>query len=58
MGKAPSDYNDLKNKAGLSVVKKQIDAAVDAEKGIPYSALPFRVMVSDDPCGDRKKPGP
>ena len=36
MGKAPSDYNDLKSKAGLSVVKKQVDAAIDAEKGIPY----------------------
>lgn len=36
MGKAPSDYNDLKNRAGLSVVKKQVDAAIDAEKGIPY----------------------
>jgi putative DNA primase/helicase len=36
MGKAPSDYNDLKNKAGLAVVRKQVEAAIDAEKGIPF----------------------
>ena len=41
MGKAPSDFNDLKGKAGLSVVKKQVDAVIDAEKGIPFG--PFLV---------------
>jgi putative DNA primase/helicase len=36
VSKAPSDFNDLGKKGGLAVVKKQIVAAVDAEKGIPY----------------------
>jgi len=45
MGKGPSDYNDLavlggKDK-GLSLVKNAVQAAVDAEKGIPYG--PFLV---------------
>lgn len=41
MSKEPSDFNDLQKKRGLRVVKKQVDAALDAEKGTPYG--PFRV---------------
>jgi putative DNA primase/helicase len=41
VSKEPSDFNDLQKKRGLSVVKQQVDAALDAEKGTPYG--PFRV---------------
>lgn len=31
-----SDFNDLASKKGLSLVKKEVDTAIDAEKGIPF----------------------
>jgi putative DNA primase/helicase len=41
MGKSPSDFNDLQKSKGLHVVKKAVEAAIDAEKGIPYG--PFLI---------------
>lgn len=41
MSKGPSDFNDLKQSKGLRVVKKQVDSAIDADKGTPYG--PFLV---------------
>jgi putative DNA primase/helicase len=42
MSKQPSDFNDLGKNGGLSLVKKQVVAAIDAEKGIPYGQFTIK----------------
>jgi putative DNA primase/helicase len=39
VSKEPSDFNDLKKTKGLRVVKKQVDAVIDAEKGVRYGVF-------------------